>query len=123
MLLDILALVLPVRVQTGAASAGRVAAWRRQRAAASAYVLGRPVVKSIVPAVVSTFDRGFTLIVNGRQFGPSSIVLLDEMERPTTFLSPTQLAAEIFSRDIGAPPCCTSRTAAINSWGVQRFNR
>jgi len=55
----------------------------------------------IAPSVRSVGDPTFTLTVNGSNFTPCSIVRLDGLDRTTTYVSATQLTAQILNTDQG----------------------
>lgn len=59
-----------------------------------------PSISSISPSSVFTGGATFFLTVNGSNFIPSSLVLWNSSDRTTTFVSATQLTAEIFALDI-----------------------
>ncbi|MFN0086161.1 MAG: IPT/TIG domain-containing protein [Blastocatellia bacterium] len=59
-----------------------------------------PQVTTINPASVSAGGPGFTLTVNGSGFVPASVVLVNGANRGTTFLSATQLTAQLLASDI-----------------------
>ena len=59
-----------------------------------------PVLTSILPASKTVGDAAFTLTANGSSFNSSSIVRLNGIDRATTFVSPTQLTAQIPATDL-----------------------
>ena len=59
-----------------------------------------PSITSFSPATVTALGPGFTLTVNGSNFVPGSKVYFGGLGRLTTFVSPTQLTANIFPTDI-----------------------
>jgi subtilisin family serine protease len=59
-----------------------------------------PVVTSISPTTVHTYDPTFVLTVNGSNFVPESRVTFFGTGRPTTFISSTQLIAQIPATDL-----------------------
>ena len=61
-----------------------------------------PVVTGLSPDRVQAGSGSFVLTVNGANFGTNSIVRWNNVNKPTTFVSPTQLTATISSADIGA---------------------
>ena len=65
-------------------------------------VLSAPVpsITSISPNTVSAGGPGFTLTVNGGNFYGASVVRLSGSNRPTTFVSNTQLTAVLAATDI-----------------------
>jgi hypothetical protein len=67
-----------------------------------------PVATSLSPASVTAGTAAFNLTVNGSSFVPSSIVRWKGADRPTTFLSATQLRASISAADIA-----TAGTASV----------
>jgi hypothetical protein len=62
----------------------------------------RPIVNGLLPASAEAGGGSFTLMVNGENFGNASVVRWNGVTRPTTFISPTQLAASISAADIAA---------------------
>ena len=61
-----------------------------------------PTLNGITPASVMAGTGGLTLTVNGTGFVNSSVVSINGSERPTTFVSATQLTAQINATDIQA---------------------
>jgi len=61
-----------------------------------------PVATSLSPAVALVGSAGFTLTVNGSGFVPSSVVLWNGANRPTTYVSASQLQATIGAGDVAA---------------------
>jgi hypothetical protein len=61
-----------------------------------------PALSSLSPARVSGGGSGLTLTVAGSGFVPGAVVRWDSVAKTTTFVSPTQLQAQITSVDIGA---------------------
>ncbi|HKC89651.1 MAG TPA: PPC domain-containing protein, partial [Blastocatellia bacterium] len=59
-----------------------------------------PVVTSINPSTVSAGGAAFTLTVNGSGFVSSSVVQLNGVNRPTTFVDAGKLTAQIPPEDI-----------------------
>lgn len=59
-----------------------------------------PVATSLSPASALAGGAAFTLTVNGSKFVSSSVVRWNGSDRPTTFVSSTQLQAAISSADI-----------------------
>jgi hypothetical protein len=62
----------------------------------------RPIVNSLLPASAEAGGGSFTLTVNGENFGNAAVVRWNGATRPTTLISPTQLAASISAADIAA---------------------
>jgi hypothetical protein len=60
-----------------------------------------PVVNSLLPASANAGGNGFTLTVNGANFGNGATVRWNNENRPTSVISPTQLSATISTADIG----------------------
>jgi hypothetical protein len=67
-----------------------------------------PVATSLSPASATAGTAAFNLTVNGSNFVPSSIVRWKGADRPTTFVSATQLRASISAADIA-----TAGTASV----------
>lgn len=59
-----------------------------------------PTTVSISPNSKLSSGAAFTLTMNGTNFFPASIVQWNSLNRPTTFISPTQLTASISSADL-----------------------
>lgn len=57
---------------------------------------------SVSPSTVTAGGPSFTLTVNGALFVASSVVQWNGSPRPTTYVSPTQLTAQIAATDIAA---------------------
>jgi hypothetical protein len=64
---------------------------------------GVPTVTSIVPASTVAGGPGFTLAISGTGFTPTAVVRWNGADRPTTFVSATQLRASIAAADLQAP--------------------
>jgi len=62
-----------------------------------------PYITSISPTSKIAGTNGFTLTVNGVNFISSSTIRWNGVNRPTTFVSPTQLTAVIPATDITTP--------------------
>ena len=61
-------------------------------------------ITGLTPDTAQGGDPGFTLTVTGLDFLPDSVVQWDRQERPTTFISETELQAEILTSDINLNP-------------------
>jgi hypothetical protein len=61
-----------------------------------------PTVTGLLPENIEAGSGSFTLTVNGANFGSNSIVRWNNIDRPTSFVSSTQLLATISSADITA---------------------
>ncbi|MEO6725902.1 MAG: IPT/TIG domain-containing protein, partial [Blastocatellia bacterium] len=61
---------------------------------------GIPRITTISPATVQTDNPGFPLTVNGSNFVQSSVVRINGDSLPTTFVSSTQLTAQVAAADI-----------------------
>jgi len=59
-----------------------------------------PVISGLSPGSVPAGAGGFTLTVNGENFTGDSTVKWNDVTKPTTFVSPTQLAVSISSADV-----------------------
>ncbi|MBI2219310.1 MAG: hypothetical protein HYU51_18685 [Candidatus Rokubacteria bacterium] len=73
-----------------------------------------PALLSITPASAPLESAGLTLSLTGFRFLPSSVVRWNGMDRPTTYVSSTQLQAAIPASDLRVP--------ANASVGVSVFN-
>jgi hypothetical protein len=62
---------------------------------------GTPSITSLTPSSVRAGIGGFTLTVNGSNFATGAVVRFNGLDRSTTFISATKLAASILSADIG----------------------
>ena len=65
-------------------------------------LLGVPTISSLSPAGALAGGGAFTLTVNGTNYVSNSSVLWNGTPRPTTFVSATQLRADITAGDIAA---------------------
>ena len=70
--------------------------------------LPAPTLSSLSSSTVARGGAGFTLTATGTNFVPSSVVQLNGMSRPTSYVSPTQLTATIPASDIAS-----ARTASL----------
>jgi hypothetical protein len=61
-----------------------------------------PNISSLSPANTVAGGNSFTLAVNGENFGNNAVVRWNNVDKPTTFVSATQLSATISSADIAA---------------------
>jgi hypothetical protein len=61
-----------------------------------------PVISGLQPAQVTAGGPAFALTLSGSNFASGSVVRWEGQERPTTFLSGTQLRASIAAADIAA---------------------
>jgi uncharacterized protein (TIGR03437 family) len=59
-----------------------------------------PVLTSVTPNLLMQRSGAFTLTANGTSFLPNSIVRWNGLDRATTFVSATQLRAEIIATDL-----------------------
>jgi hypothetical protein len=59
-----------------------------------------PSISSISPATAIVLGPAFTLTVNGSGFVSGSVVQVNGSARPTTFVSSTQLKAQLSNNDI-----------------------
>jgi hypothetical protein len=66
-----------------------------------------PVVSAITPAFTSAGTSSATLTINGVAFNSNSTVYWNDSARPTRFLSPNQLTADISSTDLAQPGIAT----------------
>jgi len=66
-----------------------------------------PTIKSLSPATTISGGAGFTLIVYGSSFVPSSVVQWNGINRSTTFVSTGQLTAQITAADIAKAGAAT----------------
>ncbi len=60
-----------------------------------------PEINSITPSAAAPREQGFTMVVSGSNFGERAIVNWSGERRPTTFISETELRAEISQSDLG----------------------
>src|SRR2546426_5799955 len=59
-----------------------------------------PVITAVSPRQVPAGSPGFTLVVQGRSFDKSSVVLCNGLERNTTWISDHMLRAAILTSDV-----------------------
>lgn len=59
-----------------------------------------PSVTSLNPATVVQYDEDFTLTVNGSGFAQNAVVRWNGSDRPTRFVSASQVTAEITNNDL-----------------------
>jgi subtilisin family serine protease len=65
-------------------------------------VPGAPAVTSLAPSSAFVGSPDFTLAVSGTGFTPAAVVRWNGADRPTTFVSATQLRASIAAADVSA---------------------
>jgi hypothetical protein len=61
-----------------------------------------PVASSLAPSSIASGSSGFALTVNGSGFAPTSVVRWNGSSRTTTFVSSTQLQAQITAADVAS---------------------
>lgn len=61
-----------------------------------------PVTSGMAPGTVQAGAAAFTLSVQGSNFVPGAVVRWDGSDRPTTFVSPTELQASISAADVAS---------------------
>ena len=106
-------------VQLGTRAAGNYAlAVNHADAANNQFSLGRlnfavsnlaPSLASLSPAVATAGGQAFTLTVTGTNFTSGSVIRWNDADRPTTFVSATQLRAAIPAADIAAQGAASVR--------------
>ena len=62
-----------------------------------------PAISYIQPSWTKVSTSGFYLMVYGKNFTPTSIVRMGEMQRRTTYISSTQLKAWVMPSDLSRP--------------------
>jgi len=62
-----------------------------------------PTLISLSPTAAIAGDSAFTLTVTGMNFVPGAVVTFGGSPRPTTFVSPTELRAQITAADVANP--------------------
>ena len=62
-----------------------------------------PAISSVNPATVLQYDEDFTLTVNGSGFVQGAVVRWNGSDRPTQFVSASQVTAEITNDDLQQP--------------------
>ena len=92
--------LLPDRGRTRGRRRARVSRCRRALSPA-------PVVTSLAPAAIAAGSAEFTLTVRGSGFAASSIVRWNGTDRPTTFVSATELRASVAAADVALPGTAT----------------
>jgi hypothetical protein len=68
-----------------------------------------PVLTSLTPSSANAGGSGFALMLSGSNFINTSVVRWNDAERPTTFISATQLIAQIPASDIASAGSATVR--------------
>ncbi|HUO38660.1 MAG TPA: beta-propeller fold lactonase family protein, partial [Mycobacterium sp.] len=66
-----------------------------------------PTIVSLSPAMTGTGGAGFTLIVNGSNFVPTSVVQWNGSNRTTAFVSSSRVTAQILATDIATAGAAT----------------
>jgi trimeric autotransporter adhesin len=78
---------------------------------------GVPALASLSPASIAAGSARFTLTATGTNFLPSSKIQWNGSDRPTTFISGTQLTATIASGDIATQGAAQVTVANLGSGG------
>jgi hypothetical protein len=84
-------------------------------------VPGAPAIGSLSPASASVGSGALTLTINGSGFKPTAIVSWNGSSRVTTYVSPTQLKAQIAASDLqnlGTAQVTVSNSAGVSSGSV-----
>ena len=76
---------------------------------------GGRTISSFSPASANAGDKSFTLTVNGDNFTVNDVVTWNGSVRATTFMSPTQVSAQINATDVAASG---SASIAVNAPGL-----
>ncbi len=63
-------------------------------------ILTTPVLTAISPSTKRVGYPAFTMIVSGENFRPTSVVRFNGSDRPTTYVSPTQLLVDVPESDL-----------------------
>jgi hypothetical protein len=66
-----------------------------------------PTITSIVPTAAQAAGTGFTLTVDGSNFVPTSVVTWNGANRPTTFVTNSEVQATIYNTDVQTPGVVT----------------
>jgi hypothetical protein len=74
-----------------------------------------PLLTSVLPVAVTAYGPAFTLKVYGSQFTKTCVVNWGLSPRATTYVSPTELRAEILASDIATPT--TAFVTVVNDLG------
>ena len=61
-----------------------------------------PTLTSISPTTTQAGGPAFTLVASGAQFAPTTVLQWNGSARPTTYVSPTSLSAQISAADVAA---------------------
>ncbi len=76
---------------------------------------GGRAITSFSPASANAGDKAFTLTINGNNFTVNDVVTWNGSVRPTTFMSSTQVSAQINATDVTASG---SASIAVNAPGL-----
>ena len=74
-----------------------------------------PVIEALLPASVQGGSPSFMLTVRGRNFLPTSQVKLSGQNRPTTYVSETELQVQIYDYDVPVHPDATSAGISVHN--------
>lgn len=84
-----------------------------------------PTITSLAPASVVAGSAGLSLVVDGHGFVLGSVVRLDAVDYPTTFVSPTRLRAAIPASDLAREvmwAIAVQTESKPGRWDVERRN-
>lgn len=76
---------------------------------------GGRTISSFSPTSANAGDKAFTLTVNGNNFTVNDVVTWNGSVRPTTFMSSTQVSAQIMATDVAASGLAS---VAVNATGL-----
>ena len=74
-----------------------------------------PHIVSLTPAAVPPGSDAFTLTVNGANFRSDSVVLWNDVQKPTTFVSSAQVTASIPKADVAGGNTITVRVNSASA--------
>lgn len=76
---------------------------------------GGRTISSFSPTSANAGDKAFTLTVNGNNFAVNDVITWNGSVRPTTFMSSTQVSAQIMETDVAVSG---SASVAVNAPGL-----
>ena len=83
--------------------------------------MGAPNIQALVPNSMASGGSGFVLTINGTGFTGTSVVYWNASPRATTFVTASQLTAQISAADIASPamvPVYVRATGGAYGMGV-----
>ncbi|MBI2818882.1 MAG: CHRD domain-containing protein [Acidobacteria bacterium] len=115
--LDQLRVKIPVNVRSGSGLSLFITSGSRQSNTVTTSVTNGsgtvthpvPAISSLTPSIVDVGAPGFTLTINGTGFVPASTVMIDDVQRASTYVSDVRLTVQMTADDTSTERTLTVR--------------